>query len=943
MQGGDWGYVMKKIMLLLLIGLLIPSAYSVVLEVNEGEFIKLNIEAVDADLDVINYTFSAPFDGKGEWLTTYKDAGNYTVYVTAYDGINQATEVVTLIVHNVNQAPALDVPDIEVNEGEVAALLAEVSDIDNDIIAISYPAPFDSNGEWHTGFDDAGDYQVTVSASDGKLTTKKTVNITVNDVNQLPVVAIKPGSSVQINETGTVVLEIDAYDPDGDSLAYSWYREGEVISEKKDFAFVTDFQSSGTYNFLAAVYDKEGKVEVPVEVVVSNVNRVPLINISDMFVIKETETIVLDLPEKDADSQQITYQISDPVGNDMVWETTYDDAGEYEIQIIADDSETTVTKTLKIIVEDVDRAPEAANLEIDAVEDEELRIELSASDPDKDAIIYTVLDGPENMTINNNILTWTPGYDEVQENYNWFTKLLFNCGILNLDHNKSKTVNALINAQGRMESSNISIKITVWNVNRAPVIMPIDDIGTDETELIRLAPNITDPDGDPFKVSYTGLMSSDSYRTTYDDAGDHYVLIYATDGKAETEQNISVKINNRNREPELATKEVLFAENITTAARLYACDADGSNVKIKQVTIPEGSEFRDNELVWKPDFELVEHSALGWFDRLKASLFGYSKEITGTVQLDDGEIKVERNFTIVVQDVNRPPVLDEIKPITVTEDEKLEIPVSAKDPDGDELRISFSGLVSENNQTISFEDAGKHDVTVTVTDGEWKRSRTFPVTVTETNRPPVLDVGKVRVSENETLYLELKGKDPENNLISYSIVEGPDGAVIQGNVLTWTPPYNTIVHDGSPAPSSLLSSLVGRQIVAEVPFRILVDDGQNSSVANFTIEVADVNRKPVIVEQSPFQEFTTFSGNIVNFTVVAVDPDGDSLQYEWKLGTFETEKGTSTHLRKVINPGIKEMILYVSDGNLVTEVKWKYAVNKIMYQETLEGAAHLSS
>ncbi|MBW2994846.1 hypothetical protein KY312_00695, partial [Candidatus Woesearchaeota archaeon] len=131
----------KQIVFLVSLLLVIPLAHSFVLEVNEGELVKLNVQSIDPDNDTVAYFYSEPLDGNGEWQTDFYDQGNHTIWITADDGIEQVTQEVIIVVHNVNQPPEINVTDIEVSEGEVAVLEPEVSDIDNDVVTIKYPKP----------------------------------------------------------------------------------------------------------------------------------------------------------------------------------------------------------------------------------------------------------------------------------------------------------------------------------------------------------------------------------------------------------------------------------------------------------------------------------------------------------------------------------------------------------------------------------------------------------------------------------------------------------------------------------------------------------------------------------------------------------------------------------------------------------------------------------
>ena len=60
------------------------------------------------------------------------------------------------------------------------------SDVDGDAITVTIEG-FMTEETYETSFDDAGEYEVTVTASDGKLEVSETVEITVNDVNRPPV------------------------------------------------------------------------------------------------------------------------------------------------------------------------------------------------------------------------------------------------------------------------------------------------------------------------------------------------------------------------------------------------------------------------------------------------------------------------------------------------------------------------------------------------------------------------------------------------------------------------------------------------------------------------------------------------------------------------------------------------------------------------------------
>src|SRR3989344_5283773 len=93
------------------------------LQVNEGELVKLNLNAKDPDGDELNYKCKEPLNEKCEWQTGYNDAGDYDVDVVASDGKSETTSVVKIVVNNVNRKPNLGSTDYyEITETETFSL-----------------------------------------------------------------------------------------------------------------------------------------------------------------------------------------------------------------------------------------------------------------------------------------------------------------------------------------------------------------------------------------------------------------------------------------------------------------------------------------------------------------------------------------------------------------------------------------------------------------------------------------------------------------------------------------------------------------------------------------------------------------------------------------------------------------------------------------------------
>jgi len=64
----------------------------------------------------------------------------------------------------------------------------------------------------------------------------------------------------------------------------------------------------------------------------------------------------------DLNGDDITVTISEPVGDDGEWETTFTDHGEYDIAVTASDGELETIEEIALIVNDINKAPEILDI-----------------------------------------------------------------------------------------------------------------------------------------------------------------------------------------------------------------------------------------------------------------------------------------------------------------------------------------------------------------------------------------------------------------------------------------------------------------------------------------------------------------------------------------------------------------------------------------------------
>ncbi|MFH0977678.1 MAG: hypothetical protein V1837_00105 [Candidatus Woesearchaeota archaeon] len=328
-----------------------------------------------------------------------------------------------------------ELPRKVVKEGELVSFPnLQAVDPDGDKISYTFTAPLNSQGQWQTAKGDAGDYKVTITASDGTNTVSQDVLIAVESSNSAPIIQLD--SAITVKEGHIVSLSPIVQDPDGDNVSVSY--SGWMTSN----AYQTTYDDSGNYIVTLTASDGTHTVSKDVKVIVENVNRAPVIAPLADVTATEGDKIIIEPTITDPDGDKLQVSFSKPLAEDGTWQTEVGDAGIFREEVTASDG---------------------------------------------------------NMT---NIRSFT---------------------------------------------------ITIKSANKAPVIEILPELTVKEDSTATLEPIVTDPDGDKVQVSYSGWMTSNTKKTTFDDAGTHTVTITATDGINTVTQDVIVNVIDVNRLPEFVT------------------------------------------------------------------------------------------------------------------------------------------------------------------------------------------------------------------------------------------------------------------------------------------------------------------------------------------------------------------------------------------------------
>ena len=324
-------------------------------------------------------------------------------------------------------------------------------------------------------------------------------------------------------EGDLVQLKPRAIDDDGDKVTYAFSTPIAV-----DGTWQTKIGDEGRYLIKVAASDGKSTTDENILLILRRANRPPVIDCKEKAVIKEGErfTITDWCTFSDEDNEEVVLQYAGWPGYSR-YTTTYDDAGEHTLSITANDKTHVVKHELPILVANVNRAPEFATAfpkKIVVGEGDVVAIETKGvADPDGDTVTFT------------------------------FSKPLDEKGVWQTKIGDAGTYTADIVASDGATNEKRTVALEIKQTNTKPTLKQIEEIVVDEGATVKLPIVATDREGDKLTVTISGWMTSDTYTTTYVDAGDYTTKVVVSDGVLETSQVVHITIVDVNRPPRFVT------------------------------------------------------------------------------------------------------------------------------------------------------------------------------------------------------------------------------------------------------------------------------------------------------------------------------------------------------------------------------------------------------
>ncbi|WP_029917607.1 putative Ig domain-containing protein [Pelobacter seleniigenes] len=577
------------------------TGYKIYYDTQSAETPFVGIDAIEGDSpidvgNVLTYTVTGLYDDE-----------DYYFAVTAYDGSGNESTYSNVVVSAAvgtqpqNTAPVLNsIGSKTVAEGSPLAFTVSASDVDGDSLSYSVSglpvgANFNSSTRafsWTPGFGAAGDYAVTFTVNDGSATDSETVTITVNNVNQAPVLNSIGGKMVA--EGSLLTFKVSASDADGDSLSYS--ASGLPVgasfnSSTQTFSWTPDYTAAGSYAVTFAVADGQIVDSETVTIVVNNVNQAPVLGSIGSKIVAEGSLLAFSISASDADGDSLSYTASGlPSGasfnsstRTFSWTPNYTSAGSYTVIFGVNDGSATDNETVTITVSNVNQAPVLNSIGTKTVaEGSSLAFTVSASDVDGDSLSYSASGLPAGASFNSSTRTfsWTPEFAET-ENTRIFAVVF-------------------AASDGRAEDSEL-VTINVTNVNRAPVLSGIGSQNLAANSAFSLTISGSDPDNNALTYSAANLPAGATFNASLKtfnwtpstaQIGSYAITFSVTDGSLKDSETVTMVVSDNNSAPVISGQpaSTIMATYLYSFTPL-ASDADGDKLTFSITGKPSWASF----------------------------------------------------------------------------------------------------------------------------------------------------------------------------------------------------------------------------------------------------------------------------------------------------------------------------------------------------------------
>ncbi|MCA6128749.1 hypothetical protein AI19_04245 [Thalassolituus oleivorans 4BN06-13] len=925
-----------------------------VVTATEDETYSYEVSATDEENDVLQWSLTTAPEGmiidSATGVITWTPAETVTseaVVVEVSDGEFNDTQSFTVAVTAVNDAPVItegEATALVTDEDTATTLTLNATDVDTDSASLIWTIDTDAlNGAAivsGTGASQTVTYTPTanfsgsdsfvVAVSDGELVATITVNVTVTEAGDAPVITEGETVSLTTNEDNLVITVLNATDLDTDAANLSWSANDATNGQAsvsgsgltQTVTYIPNANFSGNDSFIVTVSDGVLSDMITVSVTVNSVNDAPVITSVPNTSATEAVAYSYAVTASDVEGDTLTWSLTEaPAGMEIdadtgvVSWTPGNASSDASVTVQVSDGAESTIQTFTVVLGAVNDAPvitEGDTAVINTNEDTLGSVTLNATDADSATLTWSVSTGASNgsASVSGTGLSKTVNYTP------------------NADF--SGTDSLVVAVSDGSLTDTIVISVNVAAVNDAPMFISAPSTNAIEASLYQYTAQVSDADDanngtdltftltqapEGMTVSATGVVQWTPGNTVTTADVTLEVIDGGEDGTVAAVQSWTITVGSVNDSPEITSAAIVTAtEDMVYQYPVQVTDPDdannGTDLTFELTTAPAGMTVSSMGLIeWTPTNDDV------------------SAPVTVVVRDggESGSVPATQSWTIAVTPVNDAPEITQgaTTTLSVEEDTLASLGLNATDIDTAATSLTWSvssvavnGVASVtgtgSSKSVSYtpnaDFNGSDEFAITVSDGELSDTITVTMTVNAVNDMPVITSTAITTATEGQVY-------------SYV----PAATDVDGDTLTWSL--------GASAPASMSVNPTTGELSwtpsngdTSATIQLFASDETLRAEQNFTIAVTAVNDAPVITEGESVSVTMSEDATPQAFSLVlnATDADNAAAELTWTIASVAangsaTVSGTGTS--KVVNytpsadyNGADSFVVNVTDG-----------------------------
>jgi hypothetical protein len=732
------------------------------LQTNKDDDVEITVTIEGEDKDLFQYdssTNSLSFYGDAN----YEDKTNFSLNLIVQREDEEVVIPINISVIDVNEAPSIstETQDSYAENLSIGSVLVGVATTDPENQEVTYSL----SGEGSDKFtiDEAGNitlaesfdfeakasYTLTVTATDGELSSETEVLINVGDINEVPSLSstLALTSFSEDSAIGTIIATASATDPESNTITYSLSGTGSeyfIVDENGKISLkdTLDFETYAKYEITLVASDGELTSSSVITFDISDVDEAPSLSStlkSESF--EESITVgtaLATISSIDPESQTITYSLSgagsenfeiDSEGNITSKVTfDYETTPSYTFNVTASDGTNSTTSPLTITLSDANESPDVT-ISLQGSEFAEniatgsTIATIAYTDPESDTLSYTLSGtGSDQFSIDDQgVITLKTGLDyETKTSYELI--LTSTDGSNSVQTQINFSVTDISELALSLDSSEVTLAENISTGTSVAIASSSDAVGEVTYSIVETTDNSTN-----FAIDSQGRITLES-SLDFEAKTSYTLEVSVTDGKETVIKQLEVTVSDIDLAVTSSLASATQAETISTGTSILTLSTNNAEGTLSYSIADADNKFAINSSTG----EVTLANALDYETKTSHSF---------TVTVSDGTTSSSETFTLSVTDVDlafsaslaSSSQLETISTGTTivtssASDSEGTVSYSITDADNKFAINSSTGEVTLAN-ALDYETKTSHSFTVTVTDGVTTTSQTFSLTV----------------------------------------------------------------------------------------------------------------------------------------------------------------------------------------------------------------------